>query len=94
MFILFHIHMMMSVDYKQLINITIQVYEYLNYMDCKISCRLNLAVQYILDSVMVALDQNPDRRFIYVEIAFFWRWWNEQTDDVRNKVKEFVNDGK
>jgi lysosomal alpha-mannosidase len=53
-----------------------------------------LEVQYILDSVVVALDQNPDRRFIYVEIAFFWRWWNEQTDDIRNKVKGFVNDGK
>jgi lysosomal alpha-mannosidase len=51
-------------------------------------------VQYILDSLVFALDQNPDRRFIYVEIAFFWRWWNEQTDDIRNKVKEFVNDGK
>jgi lysosomal alpha-mannosidase len=51
-------------------------------------------VQYILDSVVLALDQNPDRRFIYVEIAFFWRWWNEQNDDIRNKVKGFVNDGK
>ncbi len=53
-----------------------------------------LEVQYILDSVIVALDQNPDRRFIYVEIAFFWRWWNEQTEDIRNKVKGFVNDGR
>ena len=51
-------------------------------------------MQYILDSVIIALDQNPDRRFIYVEIAFFWRWWNEQTDEVRQKVKGFVNDGK
>jgi lysosomal alpha-mannosidase len=50
-------------------------------------------VQYILDSVVLALDQNPDRRFIYVEIAFFWRWWNEQTNDIRDKVKGFVNDG-
>ena len=31
-------------------------------------------VQYILDSVMLALSQNPDRKFIYVEIAFFQRW--------------------
>ena len=52
-----------------------------------------LAVQYILDSVIIALDQNPDRRFIYVEIAFFWRWWNEQSDDIRQKVKQFVNEG-
>ncbi len=50
-------------------------------------------MQYILDSVVLALDQNPDRRFIYVEIAFFWRWWNEQTNDIRDKVKGFVNDG-
>jgi lysosomal alpha-mannosidase len=51
-------------------------------------------VQYIIDSVVAALDQNPDRRFIYVEIAYFWRWWNEQTNDIRDKVKGFVNDGK
>ncbi len=53
-----------------------------------------LAVQYILDSVIIALDQNPNRRFIYVEIAFFWRWWNEQTDEIHQKVKGFVNEGK
>ncbi|CAF4844960.1 unnamed protein product [Rotaria sp. Silwood1] len=51
-------------------------------------------VQYILDSVICALDENADRRFIYVEIAFFWRWWNEQTDAMRNKVRGFVNDGR
>ncbi len=53
-----------------------------------------LEVQYILDTVIIALDQNPDRRFIYVEIAFFWRWWNEQTDEMRDKVRGFVNEGK
>ncbi|CAF4709512.1 unnamed protein product [Rotaria sp. Silwood1] len=51
-------------------------------------------VQYILDSVMLALDENPDRRFIYVEIGFFWRWWNQQTDAMRDKVKQFVNEGR
>jgi lysosomal alpha-mannosidase len=51
-------------------------------------------VQYIIDSVVEALDENPDRRFIYVEMGFFSRWWNEQTDDIRNKVRGFVNDGK
>jgi lysosomal alpha-mannosidase len=50
-------------------------------------------VQYIIDSVVRALDANPDRRFIYVEIGFFWRWWNEQSDVIRNKVKGFVNSG-
>ena len=52
-------------------------------------------VQYILDSSqLLALDENPERRFIYVEVGFFWRWWNQQTDDIRNKVKQFVNEGK
>ena len=50
-------------------------------------------VQYILDAVMHSLEENPDRRFVYVEIAFFWRWWNQQSDEIRNKVKNFVNDG-
>ncbi len=51
-------------------------------------------IQHILDSVVLALDENPDRRFIYVEIAYFWRWWNQQTDDIRDKVRQFVNEGK
>ncbi len=52
-----------------------------------------LVVQYILDSVVEALVENPDRRYIYVEIAFFWRWWNEQSEDIRDTVKQLVNDG-
>ncbi|CAF1271793.1 unnamed protein product, partial [Rotaria magnacalcarata] len=48
-------------------------------------------VQYILDSVIQALVQNPERRFIYVEIAFFWRWWNEHSDDTRRL--EFISGG-
>ena len=51
-------------------------------------------VQYILDAVVRALDENPDRRFIYVEIAFFWRWWNQQTEEIHDKVKKFVSEGK
>lgn len=50
-------------------------------------------VQYILDSAVQALIDNPDRRFIYVEMAFFWRWWNQQSDDMREKVKQLVNEG-
>ena len=62
-----------------------------------LSARNNIqhaGVQYILDSVVQALDQNPDRRFIYVEIGFFWRWWRQQTDVVRNTVQQFVNQGR
>ncbi|CAF4750611.1 unnamed protein product [Rotaria sp. Silwood1] len=51
-------------------------------------------VQYILDSVVQALVDNSDRRFIYVEMAFFRRWWNQQSDDMHEKVKRLVNEGR
>jgi hypothetical protein len=57
------------------------------------SVTVYLDVQYILDSIVLVLDENPDRRFIYVEVGFFWRWWMQQTDTIRQKVREFVNDG-
>lgn len=50
-------------------------------------------VQYILDSVIPALERNPKRRFIYVEMAFFKRWWREQTEAMRTRVKALVEKG-
>jgi lysosomal alpha-mannosidase len=50
-------------------------------------------VQYILDSVIPALEANPTRRFIYVEMAFFKRWWDEQTPTMRERVKALVQTG-
>ncbi len=38
---------------------------------------VSFVVQYILDSVLLALEANPDRKFIYVEQAFYQRWWRE-----------------
>ena len=49
-------------------------------------------VQYILDSVIPQLRADPKRRFIYVEIAFFERWWNEQNEVMRGEVKKLVQD--
>ncbi|XP_053622765.1 lysosomal alpha-mannosidase-like isoform X3 [Plodia interpunctella] len=51
-------------------------------------------VQYILDSVVKELWEKPDRRFIYVETAFFWKWWTHQSDDVRHKVHVLVREGR
>ena len=45
-------------------------------------------VQCILDSVIPALVANPDRKFIYVEQAFFQRWWFEQS--VETQVRATV----
>ena len=58
-------------------------------------------VKYILDTVVQELQKDPRRTFIYVEIAYFARWWNEQSNAtkaivktlVANRQLEFVNAG-
>ncbi|XP_055477049.1 lysosomal alpha-mannosidase isoform X2 [Psammomys obesus] len=52
------------------------------------------SVQYILDSVISALLADPTRRFIYVEMAFFSRWWKEQTSATQDTVQELVRQGR
>ncbi|XP_006900896.1 PREDICTED: lysosomal alpha-mannosidase [Elephantulus edwardii] len=51
-------------------------------------------VQYILDSVVSSLLADPTRRFIYVEIAFFSRWWKQQTRATQETVRELVRQGR
>ncbi|KAL3687509.1 hypothetical protein R1sor_013818 [Riccia sorocarpa] len=51
------------------------------------------AVQYIIGSVVDSLLKNPDRKFIYVEQAFFQRWWRVQTKQLQKKVKKLVESG-
>lgn len=51
------------------------------------------AVQYILDSVISALQVDPNRKFIYVEQAFFQRWWREQTSTTKKAVRKLVDRG-
>jgi hypothetical protein len=33
-------------------------------------------------------------RFIYVESAFFWRWWGEQDDQMKMVVRSLVSEGR
>ncbi|KAJ8383747.1 hypothetical protein AAFF_G00215890 [Aldrovandia affinis] len=51
-------------------------------------------VQYILDSVVQQLQEDPARRFIYVETAFFFRWWRQQGVRTRQAVTQLVNEGR
>jgi lysosomal alpha-mannosidase len=58
-------------------------------------------VQFILDTTIRELIADPKKRFIYVEIAFFSRWWDEQTEPMKELVRglvrerrlEFINGG-
>ncbi|XP_057868913.2 alpha-mannosidase isoform X2 [Cryptomeria japonica] len=51
------------------------------------------AVQYILDSVLSALQEDKNRKFIYVEQAFFQRWWRDISDQKQAQVRKIVESG-
>ncbi|KAJ6390113.1 hypothetical protein OIU77_024348 [Salix suchowensis] len=50
-------------------------------------------VQNVIDSVMSSLFEDKNRKFIYVEMAFFQRWWRQQSEAMKIKVKDLVNSG-
>lgn len=58
-------------------------------------------VENVLDSVVFSLQKDPNRKFVFAEMAFFHRWWVEQSPEIQQQVKrlvaagqlEFVNGG-
>jgi alpha-mannosidase len=50
-------------------------------------------VQYTLDTVTEELSLDPNRKFLYIEQAFFQRWWREQDDATRQLWQQFVQNG-
>ena len=51
-------------------------------------------MQYIIDSVIRELALDPQKRYIQVETAFFWRWWKEASDPMKATVQQLVNEGR
>jgi len=51
-------------------------------------------VRYILNTVIEALNNNRERKFTYVEQAFFQRWWREQSDERKNVTRRLVREGR
>lgn len=51
-------------------------------------------VQNVLDSIVPALLADENRKFIYVEQAFFQRWWRDQSPSVQKTVKKLVSSGR
>lgn len=47
-------------------------------------------VQTILTTVMVALGENPARRFTWSEFKFLEMWWNLQYPEKKEQVRKFV----
>ena len=47
-------------------------------------------VQYIIESVVASLLEEPSRKFTWAEQAFFQRWWHEQSAALQAKVRALV----
>ncbi|KAL8474413.1 hypothetical protein ACS0TY_031036 [Phlomoides rotata] len=50
-------------------------------------------VRNVLDSLIPALLADKNRKFIYVEQAFFQRWWREQSEAMKKTVESLVHSG-
>ena len=61
---------------------------YMGTDDCKVS------VKRILDNMVVSLSNKKDRKFSYVEMSFFKRWYDNQTDKIKQTVKNFIKEGR
>ncbi|WCJ28982.1 Alpha-mannosidase [Euphorbia peplus] len=53
----------------------------------------NACVENVLDSVVEALRRDPNRKFSFAEMAFFQRWWLEQSDEIQDQVRKQVDAG-
>lgn len=51
-------------------------------------------VRWILDTSIEALRENPQRKFSYVEIAYFERWWGEADNSTKALVRQLVQEGR
>jgi alpha-mannosidase II len=50
-------------------------------------------VASILSSVTRELEADPARRFVWAEISFFMRWYEAQSDSIKDKLAGFVRSG-
>lgn len=53
----------------------------------------NEQVRYIYDTVVEELSKNPKRKFIFVETAYFIRWWREQNAETQATTKKLFQEG-
>ena len=46
--------------------------------------------KHVFDLMVQKLEQYPKGKFMYAEISFFSKWWNEIDAATRDKMKRFV----
>ena len=53
----------------------------------------NVTISKIISNVIPQLTLSKDRRFVYVEVVYFRKWWLLQTETTRETVRELVQNG-
>jgi hypothetical protein len=51
-------------------------------------------VESILNTVISSLLDNPDRTFVYADLAFFVKWWQELHDNSKAALRRLVQQGR
>ncbi len=54
----------------------------------------SVSVHDILSNMLISLNNNPDRTFIYVEMAFFTKWYKQINQTQREQVKSLLKEGR
>ena len=52
------------------------------------------SVKKILYNMILSLSENTERTFIYVEMAFFTKWYYNQSSETKDKVKQYIQQGR
>ncbi|XP_004289082.1 PREDICTED: alpha-mannosidase-like isoform X2 [Fragaria vesca subsp. vesca] len=50
-------------------------------------------IENVLDSVVESLFRDPNRKFVFAEMAFFQRWWLTQSEEMQERVRKLVEAG-
>ncbi|CAI2381798.1 unnamed protein product [Moneuplotes crassus] len=51
-------------------------------------------VRYIISGIYNELMKDTTKKFTYVEMEFFQRWWEEQSEEVKKNVQTLVDEGR
>ena len=51
-------------------------------------------VNFILDTMIQSLLDDPTKHFTYVEMKFFSMWWRLQTPTMKDQVRQLVQEGR